>query len=65
MKCPICEGDIKVIDSVNGSDNVIYRKRRCDKCKHVFYTAEFEVTPDSQFKREWNDHYRNRKEMRQ
>lgn len=61
MKCPNCEGDVKVIDTVKNTDtNEIYRKRKCSVCGHVFFSIEFEVEQDERFKQEWLEHYRHK-----
>jgi transcriptional regulator NrdR family protein len=54
MRCPKCnDTDIRVIKTVNVSWNEVYRKKQCNTCKHIFYTAEFEVEPNKRFKKEW------------
>ena len=57
MKCEKCSGKLRVIDSVNSPDNVIYRKRKCVNCGFIFYTIEFDVEY-SDIKKEWNKYYR-------
>lgn len=59
MKCPKCEGDVRIIDCVNTQYNEVYRKRKCTKCSHVLYTCECIVYPDSEFKEEWNLSHRS------
>lgn len=55
MKCPRCGGRIKVIETADiTSSNEIYRKRKCDECAYIFYTAEFEVEHDKKFIKEWS-----------
>lgn len=39
MKCPLCAGDSTVAYSAFEADEV-YRKRKCLKCEHIFYTKE-------------------------
>ena len=59
MKCTKCDGDTKVTDLVhNSSSNEVYRRRKCINCGNVFYTTEFEVERNEQFKKEWNKHHR-------
>lgn len=41
MKCPQCKGDVKVEYTLSDTEGV-YRKRRCLKCGHTFYTSEVE-----------------------
>lgn len=41
MKCPKCNGKTVVICTENEKNSVV-RKRRCCKCRHVFYTKENE-----------------------
>lgn len=45
MKCPKCKGDVKVEYTLSDTEGV-YRKRRCIKCGHVFYTSEVEDSAD-------------------
>ena len=56
MVCPKCSGKVGVIDSVNVYNDK-YRKRRCFDCKHVFFTAEFEVEYEGKIKDEWNSNH--------
>lgn len=68
MKCPRCEGKLRVIDSVNAPLNEIYRRRRCVACGHEFYTVEFEAIVDEKFKKYWSiyhrDGHRKKEELR-
>lgn len=64
MKCPICEGKIATVDVLNVDENEIYRKKKCELCGHVFFTAEFEVAENKVFKKEWQKHYRIRDNQR-
>jgi transcriptional regulator NrdR family protein len=41
MKCPKCNGKTAVVCTENERRSVI-RKRRCCKCRYVFYTKETE-----------------------
>lgn len=45
MKCPLCKGDVKVVYTLSDAEGV-YRKRRCLKCGHIFYTSEIEDSAD-------------------
>lgn len=62
MKCPNCnsEDTVKVVDSLSTDENEIYRKRKCTKCGHKFFTCEFEVEVNKRFKSEWVT-YNNRR----
>lgn len=61
MKCPKCEGKTKVIDTVHGSSNEVYRRRKCLECDHRFYTQESEAVNNAAFKSEyWECHRNNR-----
>lgn len=42
MTCPIC-GENAPVDLTRKGVDVVCRKRKCSKCKHVFYTEEVEV----------------------
>lgn len=60
MVCPKCNGKAKVIDTVQDTDNnEIYRKRKCQKCKHIIFTTEFEVRKTPQFKEDWAKYHRH------
>ena len=54
MKCPKCDGKVRVIDYVHSRYNEEYRKRKCTECGHIFYTCECVVEYDASFKEEWN-----------
>ena len=41
MTCPVCGAKSRVVDC-RGDCEVIYRKRLCTGCKHIFYTVERE-----------------------
>ena len=44
MKCPKCEGKVKVVLTGNeDKENEIYRRRKCLDCGYGFYTIEFEL----------------------
>lgn len=61
MKCPKCEGKVRVMDCVNARNNEVYRKRKCTVCGNVFYTRECVVDPDEEFIEEWYTSYRTNK----
>lgn len=59
MKCPECGGKTTVYDnSFNPDTNEHSRKRKCLVCGHRFYTMEFEVECNEQFKKDWEKHHR-------
>lgn len=59
MKCPKCNGTVQSVDIAhNNKDNEIYRKRLCTECQFEFYTVEFEVEDNAQFRKAWNKHHR-------
>ena len=60
MKCPKCGGKTRVTDNVNIiSTNERYRQRTCKECGHKFYTVEFEVEDDEQFRKTWIKNHRH------
>lgn len=60
MRCPDCGGELRGIDSVyNTKENEVIRRKRCQMCARLVLTVEFEIEPNEQFKRDWNE-YRNR-----
>ena len=61
MTCPKCKGETVIVNTVNVSWNEVYRRRKCLKCEHQFFTAEFEVEPNKRFKKEWNLYYKKHK----
>ena len=48
MTCPYCGENAPVVRSRKSAD-VVCRKRRCSKCKYVFYTEEVEVESHETF----------------
>jgi len=55
MKCPKCGSKSYVVDTAQDSAaNETYRRRMCEKCKHAFFTIEFEVERDKNFRETWN-----------
>lgn len=54
MDCPICNNKSDVIDSVkNPVQKETYRKRKCSKCGHIFYSVEFEAICDKRLMSDW------------
>lgn len=54
MICPNCDGPTKLTGKVyNGDEDELYRRHKCKKCGNVFFTVEFDVEPDSVFKKAW------------
>lgn len=53
MNCPKCGRPAGSLDHVITENKEIYRERYCSSCKHKFYTIEFEVENNAQFKKEW------------
>lgn len=41
MTCPVCGGDTSVT-SCRKDNEAVYRKRKCLRCDHKFYTTELE-----------------------
>jgi transcriptional regulator NrdR family protein len=46
MTCPKCQYECAVIDSRDGPDNTIRRRRRCLKCPHRWTTYESNISPE-------------------
>lgn len=40
MLCPVCQGGTKVLDSRDGRERSVRRRRRCTQCGHRFSTRE-------------------------
>lgn len=40
MRCPVCEGKTIVINSMEGIENSIRRRRKCVECGYRFNTNE-------------------------
>lgn len=49
MTCPVCGGKTTVWDSKADCESV-HRERKCLKCGHIFYTAEYEAPNPYRFK---------------
>lgn len=60
MVCPKCGGEIRAIDTLQASHNETFRYKKCLDCGHKIYTVEFEVEPNSRFKKEWNFYLKKR-----
>ena len=54
MKCPVCNGETKVICS-RATDNSVIRWRKCVDCKQSIYTEELETTHNA-FKNAQNNY---------
>ena len=54
MKCPVCNGETKVICS-RATDNSVIRWRKCIDCKQSIYTEELETTHNA-FKNAQNNY---------
>ena len=74
MICPKCGGKTKQNNGSIKNTEVaeVYRCRTCTVCKHIFYTIEFEVEYDAEFKKLWRagrkaieDKYLAKKAMRE
>jgi transcriptional regulator NrdR family protein len=63
MLCPKCKGSVQTLDTVNVTWNEIYRRKQCLACKHIFFTAEFEVEANTRFKKEWALYYKKRRKF--
>ena len=54
MLCPHCNSDLVRIEESVKTNEEIYRKRKCLRCKKIFYTIEYEIEPNSDFIRQWH-----------
>lgn len=62
LLCPKCGAVVKTVDVVtNHDDNETYRKKKCTKCGHKFYTIEYTIDNDASFRKQWRTHHRNKK----
>ena len=52
MKCPICGGDVTVVDVRHDCESV-GRKRKCKSCSHIFYTMERDCIKSEFYALEW------------
>lgn len=64
MKCDKCMGKTTVCDTVHTKENETYRRRKCLICDSVFFTMEFEVDANAEFKKEWRKAHRATKPSR-
>ncbi len=54
MKCPNCNGRLITSDTEYTHDGYdVFRRRKCNKCKYVAYTAEVEVEYEGEYQDEW------------
>ena len=59
MICPICNGDVYVIDTVhNEEQGELYRRRKCTGCGRMTYSIEYEVEWNDKFKKQWTKWHR-------
>ena len=49
MNCPECNGKSSVIYTIS-DEEAVYRKRRCKKCKRMWYTSEIDSSKDAAFR---------------
>lgn len=60
MKCPKCNGKVRVVDNVdNYGKNENYRQRKCTICKYRFYTVETIAKQADEFIDLWNRYHRH------
>ena len=59
MKCNKCMGKTTVCDTTHTKENETYRRRICLVCGSVFFTMEFEVDANAEFKKEWRKSHRS------
>lgn len=50
MNCPMCFGETKILATRKDCESV-HRRRICIECRHVFFTAEYEMKDDKEYKR--------------
>ncbi len=61
MKCPKCNGSLRVLDTVhNDKENETYRARKCVVCDHTFFTVEYEVIENQRFAEDWAENHRTK-----
>ena len=54
MKCTICGERTRVVSTINNTDDFeIYRERKCLGCGRRYFTSEFEVDNDKDFRKLW------------
>lgn len=65
MLCKYCGGKTIVIDGAkNHEQEEIYRCRVCIDCGMMFYTVEFPVEVDEQFRKAWVSNHRKHFKVR-
>ena len=53
MLCPKCKSKIVTINTVNSENNEVFRQRKCTVCGYSFFTSEFEIEDNPQFRKEY------------
>lgn len=48
MTCPVCGGKNKVVGTKTDCES-IHRKRVCEECGYVFYTAEYDAPSSAEY----------------
>lgn len=61
MTCPVCGGKNSVIGSLKDCES-IHRKRKCDECGYIFYTAEYDSPSSADYNEIMNEKARKQKE---
>lgn len=60
MTCPICGGS-NVCAGTLGECDATYRRRRCNKCGHVFFTIEHDIDSADEYLRLEREYVAQRK----
>ena len=62
MVCPKCNSNtIRVLDIVHNKEkNETYRKRKCTKCGHIFFTKESQEERTAEFLDLWSCNHRGK-----
>lgn len=60
MYCPKCGRVAGQLDHIVTDQKEIYRERYCKACDYKFYTVEYEVENNSQFKKEWRKYHKKK-----
>ena len=58
MKCPSCNGEISVLETINQPKSIL-RQRKCNECGFKFYTKE-DVVPSESVKPVFDEWLRER-----
>lgn len=62
MICPKCKKKVKVLDlAIDNYHSEMYKKLHCEDCSYTFFTVEFEVEENKQFKKIWHKYKRRKK----